>query len=239
MPLTLKAAARTHAGLVRRRNEDAFYVGRALFAVADGLGGHAAGDIASATVIDTLKSHDRLSAPGALAGLLGRAIYSANESVRRRAEADPALAGMGSTLVAMVWSQKTFVLANVGDSRGYLLPATDHGTSQLIQLTEDHTYGNLVADAGDVPNLPERITRFLDGRVDGRSPDLTARELRPGDRFLLCSDGLSGVVSRNHIRHVLSSIADSEEVAERLVDLALEGGGPDNVTVVVIDVHDR
>jgi protein phosphatase len=239
MPLTLQAAARTHVGLVRRRNEDAFYLGRSLFAVADGLGGHAAGDVASATVIDTLKSHDRLVSPGGLTGLLGRAIYSANESVRRRVEADPSLAGMGSTLVAMLWSQKTFVLANVGDSRGYLLPATDPGTSRLIQLTEDHTYGNLLADAGDVPNLPERITRFLDGRVDGRSPDLTARELHSGDRFMLCSDGLSGVVPTDLIHDVLSSTDDLGEVAERLIDLALEGGGPDNVTLIVIDVRDR
>jgi protein phosphatase len=234
--LTVDAAARTHIGLVRRRNEDSFFAGRALFAVADGLGGHAAGDIASSTVIDALKAHDQPIDPAALSGVLGQAIYAANESLRRKVESDPTLTGMGSTLVAMLWSQTTAILANIGDSRAYLLRDTGTGL-RLIQITEDHTYGRLLADATDVPHLPERITRFLDGRVDGRSPDLTRRDLRSGDRFLLCSDGLSGVVPAEVIQDTLASIPAPGEAAERLVSLALEGGGPDNITVIVIHVR--
>jgi serine/threonine protein phosphatase PrpC len=230
--LIVEAFARTHVGLVRRRNEDSFLVGTALFAVADGLGGHAAGDVASSTVIDTLRPYDGPADQARLSGVLGRAIYSANEALRRRAEADPALAGMGSTLVAMLCSQTTMAVANIGDSRAYLLRGR-----QLTQLTEDHIYGRLLADAADVPHLPERITRFLDGRRDGRSPDIAVRELHPGDRFLLCSDGLTNVVPSEGICDTLATTSDREEAAEFLVKMALEGGGPDNVTVIVLDVR--
>lgn len=230
---TLEAAARTHTGLVRRRNEDALYAGRALFAVADGLGGHAAGDVASAAVIKCLAEHDQPAAPEGLADILGHAIYAANEVLHQQVEAHPTLTGMGSTLVAMLWSHSTYVVANVGDSRGYVLHAAD---GELVQITEDHTYANLVAEAASVPNLPAKISRFLDGRLDGRSPDLTARELHAGDRFLLCSDGLSGVVSVDRIRDVLAGTANLNEAADRLVELALEEGGQDNITVIIVDV---
>ncbi|TYB71275.1 serine/threonine-protein phosphatase [Nonomuraea sp. PA05] len=232
-PRTVEASARTHVGLVRRRNEDAVYAGQNLFAVADGLGGHAAGDVASSTVIDMLKPYDRSHPPAELSTLLGQAIHSANQTLRHRIEAEPKLATMGTTLVALLWSGTTVVVANIGDSRAYLLR-----DGELIQISEDHTYGNLVADAADVPHLPEKIARFLDGRADGRSPDLTSRELRPGDRFLLCSDGLSGVVPPEHIRSTLLDIADPAAAADRLIEQALDQGGPDNITVIVIDTHD-
>jgi serine/threonine protein phosphatase PrpC len=233
MTIRTDVAGRTHVGLVRRRNEDAVYLGEWLFAVADGLGGHVAGDVASATVIETLRSHDRPVDPAGLPAALGRAVSAANVALRRRAEAEPEVAGMGSTVVGMWCSGTTAVVANVGDSRVYLLRDRDAGTSRI---TEDHTYGQLVADAGGVPNLPERLARFLDGRVDGRSPDLGTWELRPGDRFLLCSDGLSSFVPYELIDANLRSCAGPDEAAERLVALALDRGGPDNVTVVVIDV---
>jgi serine/threonine protein phosphatase PrpC len=241
MILTVEAAARTHTGLVRRRNEDAVYAGQSLFAVADGLGGHNAGDIASATVIEALQPHDHQADPADLPTILGRAVHAANEALRHRIETEPGLAGMGTTLVAMLWSKTAAVLANVGDSRAYLLRNTGshgNGTSQIAQITEDHTYGNLVADAASVPNLSERISRFLDGRADGRSPDLTTRDLRPGDRFLLCTDGLSAVVPRELIRDTLSSSNDPDQTADRLVALATDRGAPDNITVIVIDVQD-
>ncbi|MCG5213274.1 protein phosphatase 2C domain-containing protein [Streptosporangium soli] len=241
MPLTVEAAARTHIGLVRRRNEDAVYAGQSLFAVADGLGGHIAGDIASATVIEALQAHDRQADPADLPVILGRAVHAANEALRRRIEREPDLVGMGTTLVAMLWSESAAVVANVGDSRAYLLRntgSTGSGTSQIVQITEDHTYGNLVADAAGVPNLPARIARFLDGRADGRSPDLTTRALRPGDRFLLCSDGLSAVAPHELIRDILSSSSDPGETADRLIALATDYGGPDNITVIVADVRE-
>lgn len=238
MAVTVHAAARSHVGLARQQNEDAFYVGSRLLAVADGLGGHAAGEVASSTVIEALRSYDQEAEPADLADLLGRAIHRANETLRQRTEADADLSGMGTTLVAMLWSGSTAVLANVGDSRAYMMRAPDKEDACLVQLTEDHTYGNLVADASDVPHLPERISRFLDGRADGRSPDLTRRHLRSGDRYLMCSDGLSGVVPHEIVRDILASISDPDDAAERLVALALDAGGPDNVTVIVVDVRE-
>lgn len=240
MSLAVEAAARTHIGLVRRRNEDAVYSGRSLFAVADGLGGHTAGDIASTTVVETLQVHDRQVDPADLPTALGGAVYAANQALHRRIETEPELAGMGTTLVAMLWSGTTAVLANVGDSRAYLLRDADlnvSAASGIVQITEDHTYGNLVADANSVPNLSGRISRFLDGRSDGRSPDLTIWELRSGDRFLLCSDGLSSAVPDKLIRDALRSSSNPEEVADRLIALANDHGGPDNITVIVIDVR--
>jgi PPM family protein phosphatase len=233
--LTVQAAARSHTGLVRQRNEDSFYAGQYLFAVADGLGGHTAGDVASSTVIDSLRPYDRLVATANPADILGRAVYSANEALRHRIDAEPVLSGMGTTLVALLWSETVAVLASVGDSRAYRVRGSQEGIAQLTQITEDHNYGNLVADAPDIPNLPKRMSRFLDGRTDGRSPDLTIHELHPGDRFLLCSDGLSGVVPLEIISNTLVSHGDPQETADRLVLLAIDHGGPDNIAVIVID----
>ncbi|RJL20200.1 PP2C family protein-serine/threonine phosphatase [Bailinhaonella thermotolerans] len=227
----LEAAGASDVGLVRRRNEDAHYAGRWLFAVADGLGGHPAGDIASTTVINTLRNHDRQAEPAALVDVMGRAVFQANEAVRHATERRPELTGMGTTLVAMLWSQTTAVVANVGDSRAYLLR-----NQEIKQLTEDHTYGRLLAEASAVPNLSSAITRFIDGRAEGRSPDLTIHQLRSGDRILLCSDGLSGVVPHDLITARLASPGPPQARADRLVDDAIEQGGPDNVTVIIVDV---
>lgn len=234
MTIALDAAARTHTGLVRRRNEDSVYAGRSLLAVADGLGGHIAGDIASATVIDALRRHDHEVDSADIAATLGRAVNEANSALGNKIHADPQLAGMGTTLVAMLWSHTTAALANIGDSRAYQLL----GRSQLVQLTEDHTYGNLLGDARSVPDLPARLSRFLDGRVDGRSPDLTVRSLQPGDRFLLCSDGLSAVAPFASILDTMRSMGNPGETADGLAALAIEHGGPDNITVIVVDVRD-
>jgi protein phosphatase len=225
---------------VRLRNEDTVYSGRSLFAVADGLGGHTSGDVASTTVIEILRAHDRQVDPADLPAVLGRAIHTANQALHRRIESEPELAGMGTTLVAMLWSQKTAILANMGDSRAYLLRdarSSASGASKMVQITEDHTYGNLMADANRVPHLAGRISRFLDGRADGRSPDLTSRELRSGDRFLLCTDGLSSAVPDELIQDALRASNDPEEAADHLVALAIDHGGPDNITVIVIDVR--
>jgi protein phosphatase len=110
------------------------------------------------------------------------------------------------------------------------------GTSQL---TEDHTYEHLLADAASVPNLPERLSRWLDGRADGRSPDLTTWDLRPGDRFMLCSDGLSSFVPHELIHATLNSSSGPDETADRLITLAIDRGGADNISVIVIDVGPR
>ncbi len=234
--LTLHTASRTHVGLIRPHNEDALYTGRHLNAVADGLGGHVAGEVASTTVIDSLKAADHSHESTELAAVLSRAVYAANEALRRAIAAQTALAGMGTTLVAMLWAGTSAVVANVGDSRAYLLRARGSASSALVRVTDDHTYGRLVAAASDVPNLPERLARFLDGRADGRSPDITNLDLKPGDRVLLCSDGLTAAVDPDAIHATLDERGDTEHAVERLVALALAGGGPDNITVVVSDV---
>ncbi|MFI0453727.1 PP2C family protein-serine/threonine phosphatase [Actinomadura sp. 6N118] len=232
MTITTAAAARTHIGHVRKRNEDAVYAGRSLFAVADGMGGHVAGDVASNTVMQVVRTYDREVPAGELADVAGDAVAAAGAALRARVETEPGLVSMGTTLVALWRSGMDGVLVNVGDSRGYLLR-----DGQMAQITEDHIYGNLVADAASVPSLSERLTRYLDAHSNGRSADITRMELRPADRFLLCTDGLTGPVSADLIRDVLAEVKDPEEAAEQLVTLALEHGGPDNITTLVLDIR--
>ena len=234
--LSVEAASRTHVGHVRRRNEDAFYQGQWLYAVADGLGGHIAGDIASTTAIDTLKAYDQPVAAADLTDVLGKAINDADEALRRKIREEPELAGMGTTMVAVLRSGNAAALANIGDSRAYLMSNFRGHHSPMVQISEDHTYRYLVAEANEVPNLPEKLARFLDGRKDGRSPDLAVLQLHPGERILLCSDGLSSYVPEELIRTTLNSPDSPSQIAEDLVESALGHGGRDNVTVVVIDI---
>ena len=227
-PITLQAAAASETGLARQNNEDAAYSGRWLHAVADGMGGHAAGEVASAAVIESLRTYDSEVAPGALLEVLGRAVAEANREVGRRAAEDPSRRGMGTTLTAMLWSGDHFALAHIGDSRAFRLR-----DKQLRQITEDHVMGKLVSNAG---HLAPVLSRYLDGRPD-RSPDLSLRDLRPGDRYMICSDGLSPVVSFGAIRDALASAADPGEAVRHLVGLAEAAGAPDNITVIVTDVR--
>jgi serine/threonine protein phosphatase PrpC len=203
-----------------------------LFAVADGLGGHVAGDIASTTAIDAVKPYDRQVDPDDLAETLGRAINDANDALRRRIRDEPQQAGMGTTMVALMWSGDAAALANVGDSRAYLM----RGRRDLVQISEDHTYQHLVAGAATVPTLPEKITRFLDGRQDGRSADVTRHELHAGDRILLCSDGLSSYVPHAVIENTLRTEDDPAQAVNVLVKSALDNSGRDNVAVLIVDV---
>ncbi|MFI5495125.1 PP2C family protein-serine/threonine phosphatase [Actinoplanes sp. NPDC051859] len=230
--INLAVEARTHVGSVRQRNEDAHLVGRHLIVVADGLGGHPAGDVASRTAVDAVREFDRSVAPGALLHHLGRAVAAANEAIFAVAGRQPECAGMGTTLVGLGWAGSAAAVVNVGDLRAYLLR---DGVLRLI--TEDHVYGNLLSDAASVPALPERQARFLDGRRDGRSPDLIPLALRSDDRLLLCSDGLSTPVPDRTIAELLGGRSTPAEVADRLVGAALGHGGPDNVTVVVAQVR--
>jgi PPM family protein phosphatase len=233
--MTGQVASRTEVGLVRRRNEDALYVGTHLFAVADGLGGHVAGDMASQTAIDALAAYDRPVQPSDLQDHLGRAVAAADLAIRRRVSDEPGLAGMGTTLVALLRSGPAAVLANVGDSRAYLLPGGSTSGHRAVRITEDHTYQHVVSAAWRVPNLPEKLARFLDGRVDGRSPDLIRLSLNAGDRLLLCTDGLSSYVDDELIHLGLAQESADGAVAQ-LVQSAMDNGGPDNVTVLVLDI---
>ncbi len=223
------AVGGTHVGMKRARNEDSYYVGKNLVAVADGMGGHVSGDVASRTVIDAVRAFDKLRRPELLAPVLSQAVDAANAAMRRKIEAEPQVAGMGTTLVALSWSQGRFALANVGDSRIYLLR-----NGKLCQLSDDHVYGRVLSRMGGVPQLGERISRFLDGRLDGRSPDLARLRARPGDRFMLCSDGLSSFVEPQIMRSK-AALTNPEEAVDALIAATLEAGAPDNVTVIVVD----
>ncbi len=226
-----RVAAASSPGLVREGNEDSAYAGRWLCAVADGMGGHDAGDVASATVIDAIRPFDVATDTEGLTTILGAAIGAANRQLAAKAEADPGLASMGSTLTAMLWSGSHVAIAHIGDSRAYRLRH-----QVLKQITEDHVVSNLVATPMPEP-ISAYLVRFLDARP-GWSPDLTLRSAAPGDRYLICSDGLSAVVSPGAIREVLADGGDVDHAADSLVRLAYSAGAPDNVTVIVVDVPD-
>ncbi|MCU1622344.1 MAG: protein serine/threonine phosphatase [Frankiales bacterium] len=239
MTLAIRYAARSHAGLLRSLNEDSVYAGPRLLAVADGMGGHAAGEVASAVAIASVAPLDE-DAPGAdLLKALRDAAMTANDQLRAMAEADDALSGMGTTLVALLFSGSRVGLAHVGDSRCYLLR-----DGELSQITHDHTLVQALVDEGRISEEEARshpqksvVTRVMDGRTDVEL-DLSVRDVRVGDRFLVCSDGLTGPVgSLDTLREALL-IADPQESVDRLVQLALRGGGPDNVTAIVADVID-
>jgi PPM family protein phosphatase len=238
MTLSLRYAARSDVGLVRTGNEDSGYAGPRLLVVADGMGGHAAGEVASSLVVGSIAALDDDDLGGDLLDSLADAVADSDRLLRRTIDNDPALEGMGTTLTALLWSGSRVGLAHVGDSRAYLLRGGD-----LLRLTHDHTYVQSLVDAGrisaeEAQTHPRRslLTRAMDGR-NPALPDLSVREVRSGDRFLLCSDGLTGVVSEETIVEALAA-DDPAEAAERLVALALRSGAPDNVTVVVADVED-
>lgn len=243
------AAGLSHVGVVRQRNEDRLTVpdedasvdsldhyGR-LFAVADGMGGHSGGDVASQTVMDTLIGTFYAASTDDVFTRLQRAVDAANEAVVARAAADPILADMGATLTAVVLygqSPCTATLAHIGDSRAYLI--RDGG---IQQISEEHTF---IAEALRTHTLTEAeaavhpnrhaITRAM-GRAGGIQAYYGQMDLRPGDRLILCSDGLTNVVTDYEL--LQTALAHPpDEAAQHLVDLANERGGPDNVTVVVV-----
>jgi PPM family protein phosphatase len=239
MTLALRYAVRSDVGLLREGNEDSAYAGPHLLAVADGMGGHAAGEVASAATITAmapLGTED--PGPGLVSGLAD-AVAAASLRLQELISCDPAIEGMGTTLTALLWSQGHAALCHIGDSRAYLLRG-----GQFVQITHDHTLVRWLVDEGeitedDVATHPYRslLLRVLDGQTIAE-PDLTPFETCPGDRYLLCSDGLSGVVSEQTLHQVLSCVRDLDEVTLRLVELAIEGGGPDNITCIVADVID-
>jgi PPM family protein phosphatase len=228
----IHAAGLTNVGLVRRRNEDALYVGDHLVAVADGLGGHVAGDVASSVVIETVRGYDRPVPADLLVSTAVEAVDVANRAVRTRIDADSDLAGMGTTLVALLWAGSKAAVVNIGDSRIYCRRG-----GRTTQITDDHLYGHLLSGTTRVPQLAGRLTRFLNGRPEGVSADVALRDLRQGDRYLLCSDGLSSYVPPADIEAAMKTLDKPDGLAKRLVELALDRGGPDNVTVVVVDVR--
>jgi len=241
MNLALRYAARSDVGLVRADNQDSGYAGPDLLAVADGMGGHAGGDIASTLAIRSLAPLDgHQHVPDGALDELEHAIESAKQAIVDRSEEEPELAGMGTTVTAILRAGNQLVMAHLGDSRAYLLR-----DDELTQVTTDHTFVQHLVDTGriapeDAEHHPQRnvVMRVLgDFEVD-LTPDLSVREARPGDRWLLCSDGLSGFVTPDMIAQILISIVDPGECAETLIQLALRAGSTDNVTAIVADVVD-
>jgi PPM family protein phosphatase len=235
--LVLRYAARSDRGLVRANNEDSVYAGARLLALADGMGGHAAGEVASQLVIAALAHLDDDEPGGDLLAKLDAAVRSGNSAIAAQVEMEPDLEGMGTTLTAILFAGNRLGLVHIGDSRGYLMR-----DGELAQITKDDTFVQTLVDEGRITkeeahSHPQRslIMRALTGHEV--EPTLTMREARAGDRYLLCSDGLSDPVSDETIAEALQ-IPDVAESAYRLIELALRGGGPDNVTVVVADVVD-
>ncbi|MFA7266231.1 MAG: protein phosphatase 2C domain-containing protein [Candidatus Nanopelagicales bacterium] len=234
--LRLRYAARSDIGLVRQGNEDSGYAGGHMLVVADGMGGHAAGELASATAVATFAELDREPPGDEVLTALADAVDQAHDELSRVISASPDFAGMGTTVTALSWEGDRVALAHVGDSRAYLLR-----DGELNQLTKDHTFVQTLVDAGritqDEAAVHEKrnlLIKALDG-VHHVEPDLSMREVKAGDRFLLCSDGLSGVLNPREIRELLIT-GDPTGAVTRLVERAIEGGAPDNITCVVADL---
>lgn len=234
----MRYAARSDVGLVRGNNEDSVYAGARLLALADGMGGHAAGEVASQLAIAALAHLDDDEPGGNLLSKLEVAVHEGNGAIAAHIEAEPALEGMGTTLTAILFAGNRLGLVHIGDSRAYLLR-----DGELTQITKDDTFVQTLVDDGRITaeeahSHPQRslIMRALTGHE--AEPTLTMREAHLGDRYLLCSDGLSDPVSDETIHEALR-IPDVSDSADRLIELALRSGGPDNVTIVVADIVDH
>ncbi|MGH3423148.1 MAG: PP2C family protein-serine/threonine phosphatase [Nocardioidaceae bacterium] len=235
--LTYRYVAVTDVGRRRTMNQDSGYASSRLLAIADGMGGAAAGDLASAETMHVVR---RLDAPleGDVLEALAGAVHRANDRLAEVIEDDSAVEGMGTTLTVMLWDGQRFGLAHIGDSRGYRLRA-----GALTQITTDHTFVQSLVDQGQISREdahahPHRnlILRVLVGSDDDE-PDLTTIEPEAGDRYLLCSDGLSDMVDDAGIAEALGA-ENIDVAAVELVRRALDAGGSDNVTCVIAEVVD-
>ncbi|MEO6712745.1 MAG: protein phosphatase 2C domain-containing protein [Mycobacteriales bacterium] len=232
--------AQTHNGHVRQHNEDALLADAPVFVVADGMGGHRAGEVASSIAIDQFRP--LVGASALTIADVAAAITAANEAIVEAGEAGASSAGMGTTVVGMIAVEQVgrpyWLAFNVGDSRLYRL-----FKGELNQVSVDHSYvqeliaaGRLTAD--EAIGHPERniVTRAL-GQDTESQADFWLLPPEVGERFLLCSDGLSGDVSADQILQLLRNSPDPEEAADQLVSAALAAGGRDNISVVVVDVR--
>ena len=239
MATTAKSAAISHVGKIRSNNQDSGYAGAHLFVVADGMGGHAGGDVASALAIKHIAKVDRNYSSASEAGqALHDALIAANGVLAETVFDHGELTGMGTTVSGLVLVGSEVAIAHIGDSRIYRLRG-----GELTQITSDHTFVQRLVDSGritveEAAVHPRRsvLMRVL-GDVDATPEiDSLTEHTEPGDRWLLCSDGLSSYVPEEKIAAALASEGDAQEVAERLVKESLDQGAPDNVTVVVVDI---
>ena len=236
--MKVKVGAKSDVGRVREANEDSYLVNEPLFVVADGMGGHIAGDVASSTAVETIKKQSGDASPDDME-TLARLVRSANSEIWEKAQGDPTLKGMGTTCTLLLLDGAKAHFAHVGDSRAYLLRA-----STLTQVTEDHSLvGRMVKEGRltieEAENHPQRsiITRAL-GVDSDVEVDLLTVDLAPDDRIVMCSDGLSSMIGSDVMTTALTQTDDPQAAADRLVELANEAGGEDNITVVVLDILD-
>ncbi|HEY3867519.1 MAG TPA: protein phosphatase 2C domain-containing protein [Actinocrinis sp.] len=239
MSLSLRYAARSHVGLIRDGNEDSGYAGPRLLVVADGMGGQAAGEVASSVVVQTMAQLDAplVAQQADPVHALADKINEAHGRLHAIISENPQLEGMGTTLTAFLFVNGHVAFAHIGDSRAYRLRG-----GRLEQLTADHTWVQRLVDEGRISEQeaghhPQRslLMRALDGRGQAAEPDFSVTDVQAGDRFMLCSDGLSSFVSFDTLESALAGYADPHQSAETLIQLALRAGGPDNVTCIVAD----
>ncbi len=233
--MKLQVTARSDRGLVRQNNEDSAFAGAHLIALADGMGGHAAGEVASQLMITRLQRANQDPEDNDMLAILGAAARDANADIARHVAQHPETEGMGTTLTALMFNGSEFGLIHVGDSRGYRLRG-----GKLTQLTKDDTFVQSLVDQGrldpeDVSSHPQKslILKAYTGR--DVEPTLTPIDAQVGDRLLLCSDGLSDPVTAATIESALGR-EKLDDAAQTLIELALRSGGPDNVTVVLAEV---
>ena len=234
--MKLNYAIGSDQGLVRGNNEDSAYAGPHLLILADGMGGHAAGEVASQLMVEHVSQLDIDPGSDDMRSMLATAADEANRSIARRIKKSPETDGMGTTLTTLLFNGTEFGLCHVGDSRGYRMR-----DGSLERITTDDTYVQSLVDRGeldpeDISTHPQRsmILKAYNGRVV--EPTLKTLDARPGDRIMLCSDGLSDPVTDSTIETTLSSEGTPEGAVKQLIELALRSGGPDNVTVIVADV---
>ncbi|MGC1207258.1 MAG: protein phosphatase 2C domain-containing protein [Ornithinimicrobium sp.] len=238
MSIALRYAARSHIGLgTKSRNEDSAYAGPELLVLCDGMGGHAAGDVASSLVVGELVHLDG-DADGAddMLDVLKNSIAAANDRLAEVGHETTDASGMGTTCIAMLRSGSKLAVANIGDSRAYLRRGT-----RVTQITRDHSFVQQLLDEGRISkeeavHHPQRslVTRVLTGREEDH-PDLTVRELRPGDRLMLCSDGVTDYVAEDTVADILRAEGSAGDIADQLIAISLRAAARDNITVVVAD----
>ena len=227
-------------GTVRSNNQDSAFAGEHLIAICDGMGGHAGGDTASTIAIRSLAHIEQDNVQGdvqVIAHMLKTSVMAAHDAIVGKAKRERRLAGMGTTVTSVALVAGYWVVAHIGDSRAYLLH-----DGRLIRMTSDHSYVQHLIDTGRISesearNHPQRnvVMRVLgDFDIDSR-PDIAVRKAHPSDRWLLCSDGLCGVLEDSTLQEVLSTCSDQEECAQQLVSMALRAGSTDNVTAVIAD----
>ena len=229
---TFTYAWRTDVGRLRKNNQDAVILGNGLAGVADGMGGHRGGEIASAGLREGLLRETRDRKPGT--EMLRDAVRTVNRELWERQEADTALAGMGTTLTVLWPAEKEMIIGQVGDSRAYLLRG-----GEMSQVTEDHSMvadmvrkGVLTEEQAACHPMRNYITRAV-GTEESVVIDVSVHDRRQGDRWLICSDGMYGMVSRSELRQLME-IENLEDAAEKMLKAALDGGGKDNISLVLI-----